>query len=205
MRVKKFLDDLSLQRAPGPYPSFTVFDLIKALELIAERGPMGRGRLSELLKIGGGAVRTLISRLRDTELIVTSQNGCSLTEKGKKNWNEIKEILPQKVKLEKNELTFAAFNVAVLIRDRGDRIKDGLKQRDAAVMVGAKGATTLVFKDNKLILPMISEDISKNFPVAFNDITRAMNLKENDVIIIGSADDLRGAEYSALAAAWSII
>jgi len=205
MSVKKFLDGLVLEKAPGPRTSFSVFDLMKLLEIIAETGSIGRGKLSEKLCLGEGATRTLINRLTDAELIVTSKSGCALTEKGEKTWNDIKAMLPRKFEVEKNELTFAAYNVAVLVRGRGERVKKGLEQRDAAVMAGAKGATTLVFKNNKLILPMISADISKDFPIAFKQITSLTALEENDVLIISNADQPKEAEYGALAAAWSII
>jgi len=205
MTFKRFLDDLLLQKAPGPQPSFTVLDVMKVLELIAEIRGIGRGKLSEELKIGGGAIRTLINRLKDAGLITISRSGCALTKKGESLWDEIKSILPQKVILEKNELTFAAHNVALLVKGRGDSVKNGIEQRDAAVKVGAKGATTLVFKNNKLTLPNVSADLSRDFPVSFKQITNIMSLKENDVVVIGSADKPKEAEYGALAAAWSII
>lgn len=203
--IKETLRDLSMEKAPGPHPSFTVFDLLRAIELIAKKEPIGRGKIADKLEIGEGAVRTLIGRLKDSKMIVTSKPGCSLTEKGSELWNEIQLIVPQKVRLMENDFTFAPYNVAVLVRGRSTKITHGLEQRDAAVAAGARGATTLVFKGNKLGVPMVSEDLSKDFPLAFNQITGLMRLEENDVVVIGSADDLKKAEYGALAAAWTII
>ena len=80
-----------------------------------------------------------------------------------------------------------------------------MKQRDAAVRVGAKGAITIVLKNGKLVIPAVSLDLSKDYPIAFNQITSLMKLEEEDVIIISNADQRREAEYGALAAAWSII
>jgi len=205
MSFKKALDALLLEKAPGPRPSFCVFDVIKAMELIAEKGSIGRGKIAEELQLGEGATRTLISRLTDSRLIAASKSGCSLTEKGVKVWNELKAILPRKFVMEKNELTFAAYGVALLVKGKGGKVKKGLEQRDAAVTVGAKGAATLVFKENRLILPMISTDVAKDYPVTFNQITHLTKLEENDVVIISSADQLKTAEYGALAAAWPLI
>lgn len=203
--MKKLLESLLEERAPGPYPSFSVYHLIKGLELIAKTSQVGRGKLSEELKIGEGATRTLIERLKTVHLISVSKKGCSLTEKGKKIWNEFESIFPQKTNLEKNELALADCNVAVQIRDRGDRVRTGIEQRDAALIAGAKGAMTLVFKGKRLVMPNISEDVSQDFPIAFRQITALLKLRENDVVVIGSADSWSRAEYGALAAAWTLI
>jgi len=205
MTIKKFLERLLEERPPGPYPSFSLFHLIRALELIAKKGPIGRGKLSEELKTGEGATRTIIDRLKDAELIVTSKPGCSLTKDGERIWNEFQSIFPRKVRLEESKLTLAACNVAMLIKGCGDRVRAGVEQRDAAIMTGARGATTLVFKSQKLTAPMISENVARDFPAAFNQITELMEMDDNDVIVIGSADTWERAEYGALAAAWTLI
>ncbi|MEM3041323.1 MAG: DUF4443 domain-containing protein [Nitrososphaerota archaeon] len=205
MSFKKTLDTLALGRAPGPRSSFSVFDIIKSLEIIAEKRSVGRGKIAEELCLGEGTTRTLINRLTDAGLIVISKSGCSLTEKGEKIWNELKAILPQKFVIGKNELTFAACSVALLVKGKGEKVKKGLEQRDAAVAAGAKGATTFVFKDNRLTLPMISTDVAKDYPITFNQIIQSTKPEENDVVIISSADHLKTAEYGALAAAWSLI
>jgi predicted transcriptional regulator len=205
MTIKKLLEGLLKEKAPGPSPSFSLFHVIKVLELTAKEGPIGRGKLSKRLGTGEGATRTLIDRLRDAGLIVTSKPGCSFTNKGEKIWNKFQSIFPKKVELEKSELTLADCNIAVLIRDCGDRVKRGVEQRDAAILTGAKGATTLVFKNQTLIQPGISENLARDFPTAFNHITRQLELKDNDVVVVGSADTWEKAEYGALAAAWTLI
>lgn len=203
--MKKLLGELTKEKAPGPYPSFSVLHVIKAVELMAKRGPIGRGKLSEELEIGEGATRTLINRLKDAKLTIVTKPGCSLTKKGKEIWNQLQSIFPQRVKLEKSELTLATYNVAVLAKNCGHKVGSGIRQRDAAVMAGAKGATTLIFRKQKLILPTVSEDIAQDFPAAFNQITKLLKLEENDAVVIGSADSLGKAEYGALAASWSLI
>lgn len=203
--MKKLLESLLEEKAPGPYLSFSIFHLIKALELIAKEGPIGRGKLSEELKTGEGAIRTLIERLKDAGLITVSKKGCSLTEKGEKIWSKMQLIFPQKAKLEPNELTLAACNVAIRVSGCGEKVRSGVEQRDAALLAGAKGAITLFFRRNKLVLPTISEDVAKDFPAAFDQITKQLLLEEEDVVVIGSADAWDKAEYGALAAAWSLI
>jgi len=203
--IKKLLEELSKGKAPGPFPSFSVLHLIKALELMAMKGPIGRGRLSKELKIGEGATRTLINRLKDAKIIIATKPGCSLTKKGEEIWKKLQSIFPRKVKLEKSELTLAPYDIAILVRSCGHKVGSGMRQRDAAVMAGAEGVTTLIFRNQKLILPTISEDIAQNFPIAFNQISGLLELKENDAVVVSSAETLEKAEYGALAAAMTLI
>jgi len=203
--LKKLLENLLEEKAPGPYLSFSIFHLIKALELIAKEGPIGRGKLSQELKTGKGATRTLIERLKNAGLTTVSMRGCSLTDEGENVWSKMQLLFPQKVKLKPNKLALATCNVAIRVRGCGGKVRSGLEQRDAALLAGAKGAITLLYKEEKLVLPAISEDVAKDFPDAFSEITKHLLLEENDVIVVGSADNWDKAEYGALAAAWSLI
>jgi len=56
-----------------------------------------------------------------------------------------------------------------------------------------------------LIQPGISEVLARDFPAAFNQINSRLKLEDNDVVVVGSADTWRKAEYGALAAAWTLI
>jgi len=205
MSVRRHLERLVLEKAPGPVPSFNVFDIVKVLETIADAGLIGRGKISEKLRLGEGATRTLLARLSDAKLITTSKSGCALTGKGKRLWEEFSAIMPQKVELQENELTFAPYNVAVLVKNRVQKVEKGLEQRDAAVRAGARGAMTLLLKGNRLVLPTISQNLASDYPKAFSQIAKLRNLEENDVVIICGADGRKEAEYGALAAAWTII
>lgn len=203
--MKELLESLLDEKAPGPFLSFSIFHLIKALELIATNYPIGRGRLSEELGIGEGAIRTVVERLRNAGLITVSKQGCLPTEKGEKIWSKMQRLFPQKARLKPNILAVAACNVAIRVRGCGDKIRSGLEQRDAALLAGAKGAMTLFFRQGRLILPTISEDVRQDYPDAFRHFTERLQLEENDVIVVGSADTWDKAEYGALAAAWSLI
>lgn len=205
MSIKKLLNEVTSEKAPGPRPSFTVLDIIRLFKFLATHGEIGRGRISKSLGLGEGATRTLLNRLTEANLIVRSRSGCSFTPKGRKLWKNIESIIPKIIEIEENELTFTPFNIAVLIKGCAEKIGSGMEQRDVAVTAGAKGAVTLIFKNNKLIIPGVSADVEKDYPIAFKKIIRLMNPEENDVIIISGADTLRKAEYGAIASAWSLI
>jgi hypothetical protein len=73
------------------------------------------------------------------------------------------------------------------------------------LIAGARGATTLIFKKGKLVMPNMSEDISRDYPVAYKQLTCLLHLNEDDAVVIGGADSLDKAEYGAYAAAWTLI
>jgi len=204
LAFKQLLQKIAGERAPGPSPTFSIFHMLRAIELIAEN-TIGRTKLAEELEVGEGTVRTMISRLKDAGLIATSEIGCTLTSRGLKLWDEYKTVFRKKVEIEKNELTLADYNFAILVKNCAHKVESGMEQRDAAIMVGAKGATTIVFKGGRLIVPPVSDSTAGDFPKAANQIFRLLQPEENDVIVIGSADSLVKADYGTLAAAWTLV
>jgi predicted transcriptional regulator len=201
---KRILEKITSEKAPGPSPAFSVFHVLRAIELLAEK-TIGRSRLAEELRVGEGTIRTIISRLKDAGLIRTSKLGCILTDKGLKLWDKYKTVFRKKVEIEENELTLANYNLAILVKNRGHKVKSGMEQRDAAIMVGARGATAILFKEGRLIIPSVSNNMAKDFPKAANQIIRLLQPEENDVIVIVSCDSSEKAEYGALAAAWTLV
>jgi predicted transcriptional regulator len=201
---KQLLEKIASEKAPGPSASFSVFHILRAMELISEK-QIGRGMLAKKLSVGEGAIRTIIDRLKEAGLISTSKAGCILTKKGSQFSQEYRSIFEKKVAIERNELALADYNFAILIKNRGHKVKRGVEQRDAAVMTGARGATTIMLKNRRLVIPSVSENVAKDFPKAANQATRLLQPSENDVIIIVSADNLEKAEYGTLAAAWTLL
>lgn len=200
----KEVEEIIHEKAPGPSPKFTIFHIMHAIELIAQK-PIGRSKLAEELNVGEGVIRTVIGRLRSAELITTSKAGCILTDKGLNFWKEYKSIFKKKVELKKNELAIANYNFAILVKNFGHKVKSGVEQRDAAIVAGAKGATTLIMKEGRLLIPAVSENVRRDFPKAATQIFNLIKPEENDVIIIASADEPSKAEYGVLAAAWTLI
>jgi predicted transcriptional regulator len=199
----QFLEELAREKAPGPAPSFTVFHLLFALERI-EGKSVGRNRLAQEMSVGEGVARTIIKRLMDAGLVETSRAGCSLTDKGLTLVKEYRSTI-KKTTISESSLTFGDHNIAILVKNGGRKVKSGMEQRDAAVMSGAKGATTVVFRNGRLIFPSSEREISADSSQASNEITRLLKPSENDAVIIVSADSPRKAEYAALAAAWTLV
>ena len=200
---RHFLEETIKEKAPGPSPTFSVFHLLLAIELVAEN-PVGRGKLAQSLGVGEGAVRTILGRLTDAGLITTSKAGCKLTKKGLDIWKEYSSIV-RKVEIGKNELTDASHTYAILIKNHGHKLKSGMEQRDAAVMTGAKTATAMLYKARRLNIPSVTEDAEKDFPKASDKVLKLLKPVENDVVIIVGADNQARAVYAAMAAAWTLL
>jgi len=201
---KQLLEKVASERVPGPSPTFSVLHLLWAIELMAEKS-IGRSKLAEGLHVGEGAVRTILGRLKNARLVSTSKTGCALTDNGLRLWKEYRSIFKKKADIGKIELGLADYNLAILVKGLGHKVKSGVEQRDAAVMAGAKGATTVVFKKGHLVIPSVSSNVVNDFPKAANRIISLLEPNENDVIIIGSANSLAKAEYGTLAAAWTLL
>ncbi len=203
-QFKRLIESLASPKGPGPSTTFSMFHLFYALELMAEK-PIGRTKLAEKLNVGEGAIRTIISRLKDASLIVTSKEGCNLTDKGLSVWKRFEEVFPKRIKIEKTPLTTSEYNYAFLVKNRGHKVKSGIDQRDAAIISGARRALVIVSKRGQLVIESVSNSIEKDFPEAANKILKDLKPEDNDVIIIAGADNPIKAKRGAFAASWVLL
>jgi len=165
--LKKFMQEIAGKKAPGPSTTFTIFHVFYALELLSERS-LGRNKLAEKLNVGDGAVRTIISRLREAALIETSKEGCTLTQKGLDIWRQFQEIFPKRVEIPRSELAQSEFNFAFLVKKSAQKVESGIDQRDAAIIAGARKALVIVLKNGHLCIESVSDCIEKQYPKAAN-------------------------------------
>lgn len=190
--------------APGRSPSFAEAHVMKALDEIGLQENVGRLRLSRNLQLGEGEIRTLVKHLKNEGLIEVSNLGISLSPNGRRLLSGLKALVSEPLEVPSTPLTVGPFNVAVRVTGMRDHVEYGLEQRDAAVMAGAKGATTLIFTKNRLVMPGTNEDIPKSNQSALASLSK-LGLSEGDVIIIGSAKEKINAELGARAAALELL
>jgi len=199
------IERVAERTAPGRAPSFTEAHVITALEMIGAGRAVGRIRLSKVLSLGEGETRTLLKHLRNQHLIKVSRPGIALSKFGEKIFSELRSKISEGIEVPGSSLTVGPFNVAILVRGAARKVRSGLEQRDAAIKVGALGATTLVFRDNRLIMPGVGEDILRDASAICDLFVSKLGPKENDVIIIGSANDRQVAEFGAKTAALELL
>ena len=187
--------------AAGRSPAYTETHVLKAMEFMEAGGSIGRQQLARELRLGEGTVRTLISRLKGQGLIATTRGGMSLTEVGSLLLEEIK-VQYRTFELPETQMTLGTNNYAVLVKGAGSFVDKGIEQRDAAIIAGARGATTLVAEDGKIRMPGFVEQIDSTI---IEMIRVSVHLEEGDVIIIGSDDEKFNAEMGAKSAALKLM
>lgn len=189
---------------PGPSISFSIVDGVRALLELGVDG-IGRERLAKNLGIGNGAVRTLIKRLERIGLIERGRTGCRLTKEGQ----SVFSALTARIKIGENTggpLSTDRYTETILIRGGAVSIKIGLEQRDAAIKEGATGATSLILKSGKFVIPGGSSDCEKDFPDRLWDKLRTgLKPLDGDLIIICSGSSKQIASKGAFSIAWTAI
>ena len=184
------LEKVTSRYAPSRVLSFDVVHVFAALQMIGKNNNMtSRNALCANLVLGEGTIKTLVKHLKMQGLIETSNRGTKLTVKGRSICEGLLSAIPAEMSLPKCSVALSRFNYAVLVREFGFAVGLGIEQRDAAIKMGAKGATTLLFKDNKFVMQANSDDSLKKEHEVRRMLIEKLNPREGDVIIIGSADN----------------
>jgi Mn-dependent DtxR family transcriptional regulator len=198
----KTLQKVANRYAPSRVLSFDMVHVFKTLQLIQENGHVSRETLCEDLGLGEGTIKTLLRHLRMQNLIESTNAGTKMTKKGNSFFSELLSSIPTETSLSKCAITLGKFNYAILVKQMSSMIKDGIAQRDAAIRMGAFGATTLLFKDNKFLIPQTDFDSLKDEHQLSEQMVKNLHPQDGDVIIIGTDNYSRmKAEFAAKSAA----
>ncbi|MFX1457272.1 MAG: DUF4443 domain-containing protein [Promethearchaeota archaeon] len=206
-------------------PSFDEVHVILSLFIFDEnREGIGRYRLQKELIIGEGTAKSLIKKLSEkTEFLVLTdkikQKGHILTEKGIQFLNEIKKKIPLLKQGDISllrKITIESYNIApyfCLVKNAAKDIDNGIEQRDAAIKLGGKGATCLIYDGKNLVFPS-RLDSENSFNIVENDILKyfkneirknKLNLETNDVIIIGLGESNQKSRLAAINSALTLL
>jgi hypothetical protein len=158
--------------------------------------------LCKELDLGEGTIKTLIRHLKMQNLIESTNAGTKMTRKGNSFFLELISSMPFETSLSKCTITLGKHNYAILVKRMGSVIRLGIEQRDAAIKMGASGATTLLFKDNKFLIPRTDYDALKDEHQLSKQLIENLHPIDEDVIIIGSDNySEKRAEFAAKSAA----
>ncbi len=193
-------------KARGPSPSYTQAHLLLALLMIGEKRTVGRQALAVEIGLGEGAIRTIIKKLKHEGHVRTGASGCSLTKKGAGLFRQLRATVSKGVLLDSTPLTVGGKQVAVLIKGAPKKVRGGIEQRDAAVKVGASGATTYTLIRLKFQISGGSEDCERDFPsTAWRKLRKALRPRNGDIVILCGSGDYKTSEVGALSAALTLL
>ena len=184
----------------GPMFRFDDTSVYWALHILSEGKRMGRKALANLVGVGEGSMRRILDTLKEWEMISVKQTGITITKTGTGFLNE----LPLKVlNINLDDVVLGSYQQAVKVVGVSFKIENGMQQRDAGIRAGAAGCTTILFRDGKLMMPP-DWDLEKERPELAERIKKNVCLGEDDVIIVGGADDPHSAISAALTAAFEL-
>lgn len=196
------LQKVASRIAPSRILSFEMVHVLVTLQLIQERGHVSRHTLCKKLDLGEGTVKTLVKHLKIYDLIETDKTGTRISTKGSKLLSELLLSIPAEMSISTCSVALGKFNYAILIKQMSYVIRSGIEQRDAAIKMNALGATTLVYKDDKFIIPNTNFNALHGEQKLHALLVDSLKPEEGDVLIIGS-DNIseRAAEFAAKSAA----
>lgn len=204
LNIHEQIGQLVKGEAPGPPPSFTVLHIFMALLVLGDKGNLGRKRFTEELGLGEGAVRTIINRLKKHSLVKVDRSGCSLTEKGRKLYEDLRKSMGEFVELDGDMPWNYRYSIGVKLKDMARFLKMGLEERDAAIRAGADAAMIIIMRGGNLLMPGVS-NLNEERPNFASMIMSSFKPSEDDVILIAGSNDRIKAFYGALAAAYELL
>ncbi len=200
-QVIHLLSKVAQRHAPSRILSFDLVHVFKTMQMMSDKNKISRSMMMQELGLGEGSIKTLVKHLKMHGLVENSNAGMWLTNKGDLLYAKLHIIIPREADIAKCSVALGKFNHAVLLKNMAHNIKSGIEQRDAAIKAGAVGATTLICKNERLVLPGTGEDLMRNDQKIHSLIMEKLSPEQNDVIIIGSSQNKKIAEMAAKSAA----
>ncbi len=174
---------------------------------LKKAGPVGRYRLKNLLNFSEreGVVRRMLNDLERDGLVSASKAGSRLTSEGESHLKEKLDVY-NIVMVKQFDFREMGFNNSYCIHVQGsaNHIEIVVKHRDDAVRAGALGATIIVYKNGVLKVPKVYPNLSDEYPRIVKGLHREFNLLDNDVLVVGFAEDKWRALEGAIATAMKI-
>jgi hypothetical protein len=200
-QVIRLISKVAERNAPSRMLSFNLVHVYKTMQMMENDKKISRSLMTQELNLGEGSVKTLVKHMKMYGLVENSNSGMWLTNKGNALYAKLHALIPKEMDIPKCSIALGRFNHAVLLKNMAYNIKSGIEQRDASIKAGAVGATTLIFRNQRLVLPGTGEDLMKNDQDIHSLIIENLAPEENDVIIIGSSQSKKIAEMASKSAA----
>lgn len=178
----------------GNRPNFNSFDVFRCFLLIDER--IGRAEISKKLELGEGTVKSILNILKNKKLIVPTNKGHVLSNKGSNVLKNINEIMDMPKELVSKKIYPENKKTGIVVKKYNKNLKIYIL-RDTAVKNGADGALIFNYEKTLTLPESESED-------DFSELEDVFDVRKNNILILSFAEDSRTTENSALAVAFEM-
>ena len=202
----KTLQNVVARKGTSKALTFSTPHVLKSILCLSNQKYVSRASFCQELQMGEGAVRTLISHLKEYGLVDSIKSGTYLTNKGKRFAEKFQIVMPSQTFLKKCCLTNGKHNCAILLKGKYiDDIGNGMQQRDFAILYGASDSLTLIFRDDEFVFSGDGIKCFPDEPEIRDNLIKSLQPEEEDIVIITSSDDKFVAEISAInTALWTL-
>ena len=197
-RTIQKLHNIVTRKGSSKILTFSSPHVFKALQFLSKQKYVSRISFCNELHIGEGAVRTMISHLKQDGLVDSIRAGTYLTSKGEKFAKKFSDVITSQCTIESCNIARARYNHVILLKNRAKLINTGMDQRDFAILYGAKSATTLLFQNEHFVFPNENKDALIDDSKTKKILLEKLIPEEEDIIIIASSDDSFVSEISAI-------
>ena len=97
----EILQSIVSRKGSSKVLTFSTPHVFKALQLLGHDKYVSRATLGKEIHLGEGAVKTLISHLKEASIIESTKSGNFLTEKGKKIVKQLQKTVPSECEIKK--------------------------------------------------------------------------------------------------------
>lgn len=185
----------------GPRSNYCDADVYWTLWALKDMGRTGRLELSKEVGMGEGSTRSVIKKLREAGLVTLFQTGTLISESG---FAFLKALPATPVEIDLEDVVEDDCYQAVVVKGVADKVDTGSEQRDIAIRAGGTGCITVVCSKDGLMLPPDWNPDERSTTI----LTRVRSLdimEENDVMIVGSANNMHDAKNAAMTVALELL
>ncbi len=180
---------------------FTDADAFLLLEMVSKNHGMSRRELSRSLGLGEGSVRTLVEKLKESDLLCVKQTGITIRPQG----SEILRSLGMRtVEISVGEYVMGEHQFGTIVNDSSEKVFNGIDQRNIVIRTGGEGCTTWVNRDGRTIM-LPDWDVDIHDPSLSKTIRDNAKMGDGDVLIVAGGDTERIAMISAVTAALDLV
>lgn len=195
----RVLQNIVTRKGSSKVLTFSAPHVLKSILCFSNQKYISRASFCKELHMGEGAVRTLISHLKEYGFVDCIKAGTFLTNKGIRFAKQFHSAMPSQCFLKKCCMTNGKHNCAILLKkDYVSNIGNGMQQRDFAILYGATDSLTLVFRNNEFVFSGDGFECFSDEPEIKDQLIETLEPEEGDVVIITSSDDKFVAEISAI-------